>query len=89
MVSGSLYLTDDSQLMRMYYLPEDSELTTGDRVITSGLDGVYPKGLFIGTVRSISRESSGDGRYVVLSPAVDFAHIEEVLIMTGGQAAEE
>ena len=86
---GSLYVYENDEMLRMNYLPEGSELNTGNRVITSGLDGVYPKGLFIGTVRSISRESSGDGRYVVLSPAVDFAHIEEVLIMTGGQAAEE
>ena len=84
-VSGSLYLTDDSQLMRMYYLPEDSELTTGDRVITSGLDGIFPKGLYIGQIRSISREQSGEGRYVVVDTAADFAHLENVLVMLTGE----
>lgn len=84
-VSGSLYLTDDSQLMRMYYLPEDSELTTGDRVITSGLDGIFPKGLYIGQIRSISREQSGEGRYVVVDAAADFAHLENVLVMLTGE----
>ena len=78
---GSLYVNSSDEMMRMNYLPAGSELNTGDRVITSGLDGIYPKGLFIGTVRSISRQEGGDDRYVVLTTAVDFAHIEDVLIM--------
>ena len=85
--SGSLYLTDDPELMRMYYLPEDSELTTGDRVITSGLDGIFPRGLYIGQIRSISREQSGEGRYVVIDTAADFAHLENVLVMLNGGGA--
>lgn len=79
---GSLYVNDTDEMMRMNYLPNGSELNTGDRVITSGLDGIYPKGLLIGTVRSISREAGADDRYIVLSTAVDFAHIENVLIMS-------
>ena len=79
---GSLYVNDNDEMMRMNYLPTGSELNTGDRIITSGLDGIYPKGLLIGTVRSISRESGEDDRYVVLTTAVDFAHIEDVLIMS-------
>ena len=78
---GSLYVNENDNLLLMNYLPAGSEINTGDRVITSGLDDIYPKGLFIGTVRSISRET-GDDRYVVLTPAVDFRHIEDVLIMS-------
>ena len=78
---GSLYVNENDNLLLMNYLPSGSEINTGDRVITSGLDDIYPKGLFIGTVRSISRET-GDDRYVVLTPAVDFRHIEDVLIMS-------
>lgn len=83
---GSLYVYDNDEMLRMNYLPDGSEINTGDRVITSGLDGVYPKGLLIGTVRSISRTTGEDDRYVVLTPAVDFAHIEEVLIMSTEEA---
>lgn len=80
---GSLYVNDNDELMRMNYLPTGSELNTGDRIITSGLDGIYPKGLLIGTVRSISRETNEeDDRYVVLATAADFGHIEDVLIMS-------
>ena len=42
---GSLFVNDNDEMLRMNYLPTGSELNTGDRVITSGLDGIYPKGL--------------------------------------------
>ena len=74
---GSLFVNDNDEMLRMNYLPTGSE-----RVITSGLDGIYPKGLLIGTVRSISRDSGEDDRYVVLNTAADFAHIEDVLILS-------
>ncbi|MDR2514000.1 MAG: rod shape-determining protein MreC [Christensenellaceae bacterium] len=78
---GGLYLTDRDELLQMHFLPAGAELQPGDRVISSGLDGIYPKGLFIGTVRSISRDQVGNERYVVLDPAADFSHLEEVLVM--------
>lgn len=79
---GSLYVNDNDELLQMNYLPSGCELSTGDRVISSGLDGIYPKGLFIGTVRSVSRDAGSDEeRYVVLNPAADFKHLEEVLIL--------
>ena len=84
--NGHIIQAHISGKLRMNYLPDGSEINTGDRVITSGLDGVYPKGLLIGTVRSISRTTGEDDRYVVLTPAVDFAHIEEVLIMSTEEA---
>ena len=88
-VQGSLYLTDSSELLRMYYLPEGSELSMGDRVITSGLDGIYPKGLYIGSILSISRERSAGDSYVVVDTAVDFAHLETVLVLrSGGEAGQ-
>ena len=77
---GSLYVNDNDELLQMNYLPSGCELSTGDRIISSGLDGVYPKGLLIGTVRSVSRDAASDEeRYVVLNPAADFRHLEEVL----------
>ncbi|MDR3085324.1 MAG: rod shape-determining protein MreC [Christensenellaceae bacterium] len=86
---GGLYLTDRDELLQMHFLPAGAELQPGDRVISSGLDAIYPKGLLIGTVRSISRDQVGNERYVVLDPAVDFAHLEDVLVMRlspGGDA---
>ena len=53
----------------------------GDGVVTSGLGGVFPKGLVVGYVRSVHREQFGLFQTVEVEPAVDFAHLEEVLVL--------
>jgi rod shape-determining protein MreC len=52
----------------------------GDLVVTSGIDGIYPKGFAIGTVESVD---PGPGTYHEISvrPAVDFSRLEEVLVV--------
>lgn len=64
-----------------YYLPSSSDASVGDTVITSGVDMLYPKGLPIGTVSAISREGETSEDYIVVTPYVDFLHIEEVLVL--------
>lgn len=51
----------------------------GERVLTSGHDRMYPPGFVIGAIESI--EGSGKNRKVYVRPAVDFSHIEVVLVM--------
>lgn len=63
-----------------YALVQD-EIQVGDGVVTSGLGGVFPKGLVVGYVRSVKREQFGLFQTVEVEPAVDFAHIEEVLVL--------
>ena len=53
----------------------------GDVIVTSGTDSLYPKGLTIGEVIAVSQETSSDGSYVIVSPYVDFRHVEEVLVL--------
>jgi rod shape-determining protein MreC len=66
--------------LRMEYVLSTADVVPGDRVVTSGLDGIYPKGLVIGEVESI--ETTGRP-YVLLRvrPAVDFSKLEEVLVV--------
>ena len=52
-----------------------------DRVVTSGIDKVYPKGFVIGTVASVAR-GTGTFHELTIQPAVDFTRLEEVLVMT-------
>lgn len=59
------------------------EIQVGDGVITSGLGGIFPKGLVVGYVRSVHREQFGLFQTVEVEPAVDFAHLEEVLVLLG------
>jgi len=66
--------------LKMQYVPGTADVKTGDLVVTSGIDGIYPKGFVIGTV---DRTDRGDGAYheIVVRPAVDFSRLEEVLIV--------
>ena len=63
------------------YALREQEMREGDVVVTSGLDGVYPKGLRIGTVTSARKRDAGIFQEVRVVPLVDFERIEEVLIV--------
>ncbi len=67
-------------MLRMQYVPGTADVKTGDLVVTSGIDGIYPKGFVIGTIDHTDR---GVGAYheIVIRPAVDFSRLEEVLIV--------
>ena len=65
----------------MYYLPAVNSVVPGDRVITSGLDSLFPKGLLVGTVTEVSRQTESSSQYIVVSPLADFTSIEEVLVL--------
>jgi len=60
------------------------EIQVGDGVVSSGLGGVFPKGLVVGYVRSVQREQFGLFQTVEVEPAVDFDHLEEVLVLLRG-----
>ena len=70
------------------YLPFNADMVPGDRVVTSDLGGVFPKGLTVGTVVEAA-SAKNSGQYAVVEPAVDFGHISHVLILTGLQAQGE
>lgn len=80
-VRGMVDDTTGDTLLQMNYLPDINDVRAGDTVLTSGLDGVFIKGLPIGTVTQISRQSSGLMQYVVVTPFADFEHIEEVILL--------
>ena len=65
----------------VYYLPNLNSIMPGDAVITSGTDSLFPKGLHIGTVTAVSMDAGSDGSYAVVTPSVDFRHIEEVFVL--------
>lgn len=63
------------------YLLRKHEVIVGDVIITSGLDGVFPKGLSIGTVLTVDRPHAGIFQHVSVAPFVDFEKLEEVVVM--------
>lgn len=58
-----------------------ADITSGDRIVTSGTGGIFPKGLSVGTISSTQDNPFGLFQNVSVTPAVDFAHLEEVLVL--------
>lgn len=66
--------------LRMDYVSGTADLKVGDRVVTSGIDGIYPKGFVIGQIESIQR-GGGEFSGITVRPAVDFSGLESVLVV--------
>lgn len=75
--------------LRMEYVSELADVVVGDMVMTSGIDGIFPKGFVIGTVDELEKSGNAYKR-IVVKPALDFRSLEAVLVVTqtGTDAAE-
>ena len=75
--------------IRFKYMARDGAgIQVGDMVVTSGLGGLFPRGIPIGRVGSIDDRGSALFHYAQITPAVDFARIDEVLLLTGDAARD-
>ena len=74
--------------LRMDYVPGTADVKPGDLVVTSGIDGIYPKGFVIGTIEQVDR-GSGGYHLITVRPAVDFTRLEEVLVVRTPPASRE
>lgn len=63
------------------FVLRQEEVRVGDRIVTSGMGGVFPKGLVVGSVKTVDRMEFGLFQSITVSPAVDFSHLEEVLVL--------
>jgi len=66
--------------LRMDWVANTKDVRSGDRVLTSGQDGIFPAGFLIGTVERAER-ANGLFRAVAIRPAVDFSHVTLVLVV--------
>lgn len=73
-------LTDE--LCQIRFTLRTDDVQKGDLFVTSGLGGVYPKGLPVGTVVEVKRKPYGITQYIEMKPAVDFYKLEEILVLT-------
>jgi len=67
--------------LRLKYLSRAAALKQGDRVVTSGLGGVFPRGLVVGRIRSVTREEGALLQEAEVEPAAALDRLEEVLIL--------
>jgi len=76
------------ELLRLEYVAEVSDVAVGDVVVTSGIDGIFPKGFIIGRVEAVEK-SGGGYKEITVRPAVDFSRLEEVLVVVSPMPAAE
>ena len=73
---------NNTETVRATYIPADSTILQGDQVVTSGLGGIYPKGILIGTVKSVVNTKNEADRYAEIEVSTDFSRLETVLVIT-------
>ncbi len=78
-VNGTL---ENDKLLKATYIPTDITLLENDNIETSGIGGIYPKGIHIGTIKQIVNTKNSIGRYAYVQAAVDFDKLETVLVIT-------
>ena len=86
-LEGDLALMPEGKC-RLSYLSAQSELEPGAEVLTSGMGGIYPSGLAIGTVETVDYTPSGAERYAVLKPSAELNRLEEVFVIKDFEIVE-
>ena len=72
---------DSNTEIKAMYIPTDANLVQGDSVDTSGLGGIYPKGIHVGTIKKIVTTKNMTDRYALVETAVDFNKLNTVLVV--------
>jgi rod shape-determining protein MreC len=73
---------------RLEYALRSEDMIEGDVLVTSGTDGIFPRGLTVGKVTQIRRSPQGLFQDATVVPAVDVTRIEEVLVLTSGRTPD-
>lgn len=68
--------------LTMKYVDRTEDVKPGDSVVTSGMDGIFPRGLLVGQITRVSQEGPGLFLNIEFRPAADFRKLEQVLILT-------
>ncbi len=69
-------------MCKMEYVDNDAEIMAGDEIVTSHLSDIYPPGITIGYVKDIKTDENTLTKCALISPTVDFKHLETVLVIT-------
>ena len=79
-----------TDVCKMDYMAKSNDAVVGDMVITSGLGGIFPKGLPVGRISRVKDVSGELFKEIEVTPSVDFSKLEEVLVIqTGNSNGEE
>lgn len=67
--------------LKATYISTDTVLTDGEKLYTSGMGGIYPKGIYIGVIKKINDTKNITDRSFIAEAAVDFENLETVLVI--------
>lgn len=82
MVSGDLKLMADGCITFSQLMDSQNAVVEGDKVVTSDISDKFLPNILIGYINSISRDSNNLTKSGLITPAVDFEHLSEVLVIT-------
>ena len=80
---------DGGSRCHLQYFPRTDDIQIGDRLITSGLGGIFPKGLSMGEAVGVEKKEYGLFQTVVVRPSADFSRLEEVMVILRTMEEEE
>lgn len=80
-ISANIELSDQG-LVKLGFLTSETTVKEGDIVVTSGLGGLYPSNLKIGTVLSVQHEEYDVSLYALVQPFVDVTTVRDVMVLT-------
>lgn len=75
-------ILEQNNNLKAVYIPTDATIASGDSVETSGLGGIYPKGIHIGKISKVVNTTNLNDRYALIETAVNFNKLETVLVIT-------
>jgi rod shape-determining protein MreC len=70
------------------YISKTQDVKEGDVIVSSGIGGVFPKGLMIGAVNHVDRLEAGLFLKIYVTPSIDFSKLEEVLVLASSDDSE-
>ena len=82
-VQGTL---ESKTTLKATFIPTDAVVLEGDSVETSGIGGIYPKGIHIGTIKEVINTNNITDRYATVETAVDFTKLNTVLVITNNES---
>ena len=72
---------EEKSALKAMYIPTDANIIQNDSIETSGIGGIYPKGIHIGTVKKVTNTQNMTDRYALIETAVNFDKIDTVLVI--------
>jgi len=84
---GIVYGSGDGTTLELRHMAANADVEPGDVLVTSGIDGVYPRGLPVARVRGVDRDAALAFASIVCEPAAEVDRHRQVLVLTAGEAA--